>query len=117
MIIREYTDKEHLGMRLPWYLGFCWRNFNIRSSTYAVMPLNWLMGWGRAAYYRLMAGPRDALEEKYEKVVVEERKWGLINGYEDGHKAGIIAERKRFQTVFDEWQAERLARREEAERE
>ena len=117
MIIKKYTDRESLGMRIPWYLGFCWRNFDIRATTYAVMPLNWLMGWGRTVYYRLMRGPRDVLAERYEKVAAQEREWGLRSGYEDGNKAGIEAERVRMRVVFDEWQAERLARHEEIERE
>jgi len=104
-----------MGMKQPWYLGLCWRNFDIRTSTFAIIPLNWLMGWGRTVYYRLMQGPRDALAERYEKMAAREREWGLQNGYKDGHKVGIEAERKRMQSVFDEWQAERTARREDAE--
>lgn len=110
-ITREVTDRQMCGYRLNWWEGFCWRDPNTRTMRLAVIPLNWILGWGRRFYYRLASGPRDRMAKSMEAQLSNEHSAGYKMGHEDGQVHGIEMERRRWQVIFDDQQNERVKSR------
>lgn len=81
------TGMEHaMGSRPPWYLGRAYYEPENDFVVLAPIPLNFLIGWGREAYYRLRRGPMgmDGLLEKA-------RSTGFRSGLEAGKRQAEFA--------------------------
>jgi hypothetical protein len=82
MLIRAVKDRD-MGIAIPWYLGQAWDEPSQRVTYLTYIPLNWVVAWGRQAWSRLMAGPRDRFTER------------LHEAYVTGHRDGVKEVRKR----------------------
>lgn len=92
--ISELDDRQ----RLLWWQGVAYRRLEIRSTILAPMPLNWLIGWSRSLYYRLMHGPSDAVAEAFDSRLGEE--------YMKGHEQGLSLRQGRMKEEYQKgWDA------------
>ena len=95
-LLRTLTGIEIVqGGRLPWYLGRCYYEVNTDSIIVAPIPLNFLVGWGYEAYWRIKRGP-EGLRERLEMA--------RSNGFREGLEAG------KRQALFVLEQAEKMSR-------
>lgn len=70
LLIRTISDRIfYSGATLPRGFGVAYRRLDIRATVIALMPLNWLIGWGRILFFTCMRGPRHRLIERWEKAV------------------------------------------------
>ena len=88
MLTALKTDKELFGYRLPWYMGLCWREPDIRATRIAIIPLNFLLGWGYRFYFALLRGPRNRFIEQAQQREADEYGRGWMRGNEDGTRHG-----------------------------
>ena len=57
-ILRTITGMEFAqGTIIPWYLGRCHYDVNTDAVILAPIPLNFLIGWGYEAWWRIRRGP------------------------------------------------------------
>ena len=110
---KEIADRHlYAGGDVSRWLGVAYHDTSRRVTVFYPIPLNWLIGWGRRAYYFLVHGPRDRVAELLG--VAASR--GFTDGYRDGHrdgcKDGIAEEKRRVAGIFDAFEAERKAGRE-----
>ena len=71
----------HQGYRIPRGWGIAWFQYDRDIAVVMPLPLNWIAGWTRNAYYRLMAGPREcAFKAVYQRGFMD----GEIHGRDIG---------------------------------
>ena len=58
MLTKIVADRD-LGYRHPWYYGYSYSDFELRQTVLAVIPFNFLIAWGRGAWWKLRRGPSD----------------------------------------------------------
>lgn len=108
-LIRLLTDRSiHEGEEMPWGWGCAYRDVSMRNWVLAPIPFNFLAGWLRLAYFRLMEGPRDRLFAQWDK----ERGRETSNLYERAFRDGEKAAKQAVGKAFDDYLAESAARRE-----
>ena len=56
------------------------RRPELRSTILAPLPLNWLIGWSRGWYYRLLQGPRDRIFNQMDALLNKEYIAGIKEG-------------------------------------
>ncbi len=99
----KWPDRN-LWMEAPRGYGVAWRNYDMRTTTLIIIPLNFLFAWARTWYYILVAGPRDRLTSQLiESLSVEEvvgYTQGYKAGFESGEKAGMLRAKALFETVM-----------------
>lgn len=94
--LRTLTGIEYQqGTRLPWYLGRCYYEVNTDSIIVAPVPLNFLIGWGYEAWWRIRRGPEGIRER-------------LETARSTGFREGLEAGKRQAQFAFE--QAEKMSR-------
>lgn len=86
--VRIYTDRQVCGQLQPYYLGFAYRLPHLRASVFAPIPFNYIIGWTRNLWFRLMSGPRDRLSEAMAKQYAMEYRAGYERGITEGQEEG-----------------------------
>ena len=87
-LTRVITDHSLFeGEQYPWGWGVAWRRSDLRAYQLMPIPLNWLAGWLRWAYYGLAHGPRDRLKERIHDSLEVEYSTGYGHGREAGERA------------------------------
>ena len=57
-LLRTLTGTQFaMGKRIPWYLGRCYYQSDNDFVILAPIPLNFLIGWGYEAFWRIRRGP------------------------------------------------------------
>ena len=100
--------KRDQDMMPPWYYGYAYRDIVRNRSVFAVMPLNWLIRWGRQFKRRwdIFRGlpPTYELVKPSELYDSSDKQYRL--GYEDGYALGkrdmTEATQEAYQRGYDE---------------
>lgn len=95
-LLLEWPDQKQ-GEMIPKGYGVAWRNYEVATTILIPIPLNFLLAWIREGYFRLIAGPRDRLEQQIIASLSEDE----ARGYQDGFKVGEKAAAKRAQILID----------------
>jgi hypothetical protein len=72
------SDLAGAGAVFNWSWGVAWRDPATATIVVARVPLNWIAGWVRLAWFRLQDGPRDRMLEAAE-----------LAGYQRGRADGV----------------------------
>lgn len=76
------------GYVIPWYLGRCYYEPSSDFVILAPVPLNFLIGWGYEAWWRMRRGP-DGIEQRLQQA----RSHGFREGMKAGQKSAVYAVR------------------------
>ncbi len=86
VLVKVVADRDALGMWLPWYWGFAYRDYDWRMVHFAIVPLNWIIGlWVRWVQPFLQRGYRD---RQIEAAIDRASHDAYLNGYREGERAG-----------------------------
>lgn len=91
-LVRVHLHRECEGCVHPWYIGRAYYCPEIRATVEAIIPLNWIIGWGRWLWSALVYGPRLS---KWD-AKIERSYWdGYYAGWEEALEVGRCRERER----------------------
>ena len=91
-LIRVLTHKAaREGEEIPWGWGVVYYDASSRDLILAPMPFNFVAGWLRLVYFRLMEGPRDRLFAEWDRTARKEYSRQYDYGFKDGEKAAKVA--------------------------
>jgi len=109
MIVTARRIRE--GYKLPFFYGIAYEEVGMRMTIAYPIPFNFLVGWFRQAFYRLLTGPRlkylMKLEQEVEVRLEQERSSGFRLGYKDGENRAW-AQTKRLVALLSPEVAEQL---------
>lgn len=84
-IVTTYTDRQLLEARVPWYLGRAYRQYDMRATVFAVIGVNFLIGWWIDRVYPFLR--RGVAQKRQEAAlgIVQKEVWnhGYAVGLED----------------------------------
>ena len=97
------------GMALRWWEGYAWTEYDCRVEHFAIVPLNWVIGWWeRWGRYALRRGYRDSLwQDAFSLGYLQ----GYCGGYKDGEKRGDQKARAELSTDADRFLEEQKPKR------
>ena len=98
MILRTVTDKALcLNGKIAFWYGFAYSEPRFRSNVYAPIPLNFVIGWLRTFYWRLVGGPLDHNAEQLEGMLSRK----FQEGYRLGHDDAELATMRRMKILIE----------------
>ena len=71
-MLRRVLSDEEMGLRVPWYLGRAYRDYELRVIILYPIPLNWIVGWSRNLLYYLRLGPSARWEKSIRDTAYQE---------------------------------------------
>ncbi len=96
-MLLQYVPDGALPPR--WY-GVAWYDYTLHVRVCAPVPLNWLLGWGRLAWYTLASGPRQRLEDRIYKASNDWDARRYSDAFDRGLQMGLAQGRREGKDEF-----------------
>ena len=97
------------GDLIPWGWGIAYYNYTSTTAIILPIPINWLVGWSREAYFVLAQGPRSRREEQIRKIAFEEgRKSGKIQAEAYAKMDYARGQQAAYERMFPGYQQETI---------